>query len=137
MGPRSKNCPGSELKSGHERFGRYERRRDRSFGNTGHADSIKVYLGQVGLSFARRALEILEEQGSVIAHKNGRADSFYRNENEKKTTGLHAARDHARSKHHRDHIGSGDFKTWQHYRHRKNDAGSSGRPGDQNAIAAV
>ena len=41
----------------------------RSFGNPRHADSIKVYLGQVGLSVAHRALEILKEQGSVTARR--------------------------------------------------------------------
>ncbi len=35
----------------------------------------------------------------------GGVTPFYRNENQKKTTGLHAARNHARGEHHRDHIG--------------------------------
>src|SRR5206468_269575 len=72
-----------------------------------------------------------------VRAQNGRVTPLSRGKNEKKTTGLHAARDHARGEHYRDHIGSGDFKTWQHHCHRKSDAGSSRRAGDQNAIAAV
>ena len=43
--------------------------------------------------------------------RKGEGNSLYLNENQKKTTGLHAARDHARGEHYCDHIGSGDFKT--------------------------
>src|SRR5207253_2463804 len=63
MASRSENRAGRKLDSGDERFGRWKRHWHRSFGNPGHANSVKVYLGQVRLSIARRTLEILKEQG--------------------------------------------------------------------------
>src|SRR5215475_14741023 len=103
MAAGSEDCACGELKSRRERSDHRQQCREWCFGCPRHADPTKVYLGQVRLSIAHGPLEILKEQGSVTAHRWRGIP--YRNENAKKTTGLYAARDHARGEHYCDHTG--------------------------------